>query len=561
MTWTPLLPVRMRQNPLWVSATQAQNAPWLCPEGTAATMRGLWLTDYGWKNRMEPWPKLPFLLRDAVTEIGMGADPDTVIDGLVQQHDDPPIHPGLVRYLRHALGTYVATNETLAEQTPGLRHTPPREAFYDNDTVKAWAIYLDDGNGLREARRLRQTHTREPDPQTLAWAGVAAYTLVHGTRTGVEPDPPPTRIRVVEVGLDIEDDIVVVFDGTPDEALGLFHDQASPRLFRLAGGTTRRPGRSCSSCRYLGGCDTLPRANGVLGVPSNGVCTRSVSASTLTSYRWCPAQHFLRDLAYVPRDRDADAPSIEQTRGDAVHRWLEAAHNRHEPCTVDDLPDPELAGPAVEDGALGLGPLEPYEYAHAWPLLRRHVAVCALQYDHVEGPIEVEVLRRFFDADADAVVVAKPDLTYVAGERPVWREVKTTGHLPPADEHEIVDSSLAAALYLALLADGAASADGETPGVLEWEVLTTADDDAHLYYLETDNEPLVALARQKLAETAIRWHTDVTFAPAPQSWKCDRCPVQRWCPSAGATPLPGTVDVAWHDLPEVDDLDDEPPPF
>ena len=560
MTWSPLLPVRVRQSPLWVTATQAQNEPWLCPEGTAATMRGLWLSDYGWKNRMEPWPKLPFLLRDAVSGVGTGAGPDAVIASLLEQHAAPPIHPGLVRYLRHALVTYVQVDATLAEDTPGLRHTSPREALYDDDTVKAWAVYLDDGDGLREVRRLRQGHTRLPDPNTLAWAGAAAYTLVRGADTGVAPDPPPTRIRVVEVGLDTEDDITVVFDGTPEQALALFHDHAVPRLRRLATGITRRPSRGCSSCRYLGGCDTLPRANGVLGLPSNGVCTRTVSASTLTSYRWCPAQHFLRDLAYLPLDLDVDA-SPERLRGDAVHSWLEAAHRRLQPCTADDLPEPNVAAATVEDGPLGIGPLSAEDYATAWRLLRRHIAVCPLQYDHVEGPIEVEVVRRFFDADADAVVVAKPDLTFVAAGRPVWRETKTTAHLPPADEYDIVSSSLAAALWLAILAGGSASADGETAGVLEWEVLTTADDEARLYYLEADNESLVASARRHLAETAIAWHTDVTFAAAPDAWKCDRCPVQRWCPSAGAAPLPGAVAVGRNEMPDADDFSDEPAPF
>ena len=561
MTWEPILPVRMRRGSLTVMASQAQDEPWLCPEGTAARMRGLYLTDYGWKNRSEPWPKLPFLLHDVVTAVGTGRDPDDVLAEILAANAEPPIHPGVARYLKYALATYVETDAMLAEGTPGLRHTPAREALFDADTVKAFAIYLDDGAGLREVRRLRQVHTREPDDNTLAWAGVAAYTLVHGTRFYPGEDPPPTRIRILEVGLTLEDDVTVLLDGTPADASRLYNDHAEARLFRLATGITRRVGARCSNCYYIGGCDTLPRANGVLGMPNNGVCTRNVSASTLTAYRWCPAQHFLRDLAFLPRDRNVEVDTREQQRGTAVHQWLEVAHRRSVGCTAEDLPVPSAAAAAVDEGPLGLGPLTPENYALAWPLLRKHVATCALTYDHVDAPIEVETLRRYFDAEADVIVVAKPDLSFVAGGRPVWRETKTTGKPPPTNASDVVATSLAAALYLTLLADGVPSGDGQTPGVLEWEVLSTTDDEPHLYYLDTDDEQLVAIARHRVAETALAWHSDTIFPADPHPWKCDRCSVARWCPSAGASPLPGASMAPGVDPTDIEDVDNEPPPF
>jgi hypothetical protein len=586
LTFT-LLPVRYRDNPKWLSASVAQNQPYCCPSAASAQARGLWLEEYGWKLRREPWPKSPFVLRDAVNAYGQGEPVDAILALYAAEGGDgTPLHPGLMRYLRHALATYENVHLELAEDFPHLQHTDEWDAtIYQGDIVRAWAVYLHDGAGTREIRRLRLRGCRPDDPNAKAGAAVAAYVAGHGQPPG--DTAPVTRIRVLEVGCD-RGDIAVMFDGDLAAAQALFEEHALPRLRTVVQGGGYKAGRDCASCRYLGGCERLPRANGLLGVPSNGVATRSVSAATLASWLLCPSQHFMRDLAYLPLDHQS-SHSDAQNRGIWVHQWLDAAHRRGISCTLDDLPDLVNAQPTDESGdVIGLGPLEPHEYAVALPYLRQHVQQCPLQFDHVEGPLHVERLLRVYDADADTVIAAKPDFTFTTGGRPVWREVKT--HLVPGSEdpHHVIDASLAAALFLAWLGSDAADPrlhsdlrdwvppplDTATPGVLEWEVLTPTT--SYVVFLDAADEALLLHARQRLAEIATQWHNDVTFAAKPGP-RCEYCTVAKWCPSAGQTPVPPAGPEAQPGATPVDmrtgaaadpdletdlnDWDDDNPPF
>ncbi len=416
--------------------------------------------------------------------------------------------------------------------------------------LTAWGLWYQSADGTtREVRRLRHQRARGDRDEDQAWAAVAAKLAVDGIRTdSTRRDPEPARVVVVEVGLG-DGSVSVVADLSPEQARRFYQDVAMPRIKDLIAGVNPRPGRDCGQCRWLAYCPALTSVRGLLGQPGRGAYTRSVSASDLDRYAICPALHYGRDVIYLPPEA---AHSSAQQRGSAVHRWLQAAHQRdgHSACTEADLPRPGEGEPACPQV------LTAEEYATAWPYLRQHVQHCPLQYDGLDY-YQVEQSHYVYDPDADVVLAATPDLTFRAGATPVWREVKTTMRPLPADEEQALETYLAAAVNLVLLAEqvpnGGNGASGPVQGMVELEVL--GPDDSRVYVLDATDEALVAKARRLLATAAYEWHTDTTFTPRP-SHACTWCPVRRWCPSRDErstmpTPAPRDVEASLGDDDEV----------
>src|SRR3954468_3134791 len=91
---------------------------------------------------------------------------------------------------------------------------------------------------------------------------------------------------------------------------------------------------------------------------------------------------------------------------------------------------------------------------------------------------------RFYDEDADLVVVSTPDLTcHVIGTlEPIWRETKTAANVPP-DVDDALWMYPAFALNVAMLA---ADVPARFPGAhAELEVLTPAD--ARVFYVSSSD--------------------------------------------------------------------------
>ena len=176
-------------------------------------------------------------------------------------------------------------------------------------------------------------------------------------------------------------------------------------------------------------------------------------------------------------------------------------------------------------------------YAHARPYLLAHLETCLLGFAGLTD-IRVEPRHTVYDADADVVLVAEPDLTLSSGPGArIWRETKTRGYLPPEDEYQALSQYPAFAFHIALLHAGV---DGNTRdgGAGELEVLTP--NGSRVFYVPLSDGALVAHALWVVATIALRWAQDLTFAPSP-SQACSRCPMHGWCDPPEISAVPATA--------------------
>jgi hypothetical protein len=293
----------------------------------------------------------------------------------VRRNAKPPLHPGAVTWIRHAVESYRA-NEDLAESPA----TVPMEPLWVSQRTageKTWELwawgrrYASQDGTIRECRLLRYRTARErhvsggtpaEDPAAASGAGteeerkrdrsrtaIAAYATAFGV-----PAPRPSRwewgepfrplpggqpdvqwVRVVEVGLD-GGEPHVVWVGAPAEAKALFDRDALDLVREIRSGGRQRPGRDCADCKLLTACDALPRIPGILGITAPDAPLRTLSATDLRYYKKCPAMEHLCRL-HLPRHAEY-GPAAQ--RGQAVHAWLAGKHGRadHVACTVTDVP-------------------------------------------------------------------------------------------------------------------------------------------------------------------------------------------------------------------------------
>jgi hypothetical protein len=340
-------------------------------------------------------------------------------------------------------------------------------------------------------------------------------------------------VRILEVGCG-DSSVAVLFEGTPDEALRLYDEQAKGRLRATVDATERRPGRSCASCRLAPSCPALPKVPGLLGVADVTRPRRTVSATDLRRHDKCPAQEHLRRLG-LPRRLDIEYGSPHIRRGKAVHALLEHLHARtpHRPCTVADVPDHREWG-------IGEWHLTGRDAELGAQLMARHVAICPLKYADRDTPPRPEEILAFDDPAADTVVIAQPDLLYLDSGGWVWRETKTTKYTADRSGKDILEAYPQAALALVLLAEGVLGGNPSRVRV-ELEILRPTGPDLEL--ISPSDPARVAKAREVLASFAAPWHADRTFAANPGK-QCADCEVAHWCPSAATTVLPDAQDAS-----------------
>jgi hypothetical protein len=490
----------------------------------------------GWWRRNEPFPFMLGAVIEAVRQMEEDDVPqaDAIATAVAYVEKGRGFHPAVARFVAHAISTLLETGEARAAMLGVSMELSDERLidWYPGRTLRCWAMSYDSPDRtVREVRRLRFNRAvpgPSPEPD-LEWAAVAAKLAVDGRReTMVRPDPVPGRVIVVEIGLG-DGSQAVLFDGDAQAARAFYDRVAKDRINQIADATSFVPGRDCGSCYFLAGCPALPNLRGVLGLPGQAAITRSVAASDLDRYARCPAAYYLGSLAHLPREY---ANSDAQRRGNAVPRWLKAAHGRATPttCTEEDLPDD---GPLPE-WAEHL--LTNEEYALARSYLLQHVRHCVIGFDGLES-IQVEPPIYIYDTDADVVVAVEPDLAFVTGNGPVWRETKSTIRVLPADPLHALRTFTAAALDVVVLADLTKTQAGEAVGVVEVEVLGRADSAVYSLYL--DDEPLVAEARRLVAGAALQWSQDLDFVATPSA-DCAQCAVGRWCPARNenSTTLP-----------------------
>jgi hypothetical protein len=391
----------------------------------------------------------------------------------------------------------------------------------------AWGRRYQSPDGrFREFRFLRfgEAGSRQRDPAQIA---IAAYCAAFGA-----PAPWPDwwarpfqlrgsevveRVRIAEIGL-VDGSRVVLFDGTLAEAEAYFAEHGRKRIAKIAAGGTPVPGMSCADCKQLTVCGQLQRLPRLLGLRAGRAPMRTVSISDLRYYRRCPAQAHLSSLN-LPRSR-RDSPEAELGR--AVHGWLEAIHRggTRKACGIADVPshDDEQSGGrwrlTGETAQVGIR------------MLAHHPDVCAFQDPDSIAEVRVEPRLVFYDTEANAIVIARPDMLYLQDGSWVWREVKTTQKARWFHD-DLLDEFPQLALAVVLLAEGALGGD---PAKSRVEVEVLRPDGSDIPMIDPTDPEQVTKARAVLQQLAQPWRDDEVFEARPGK-ECRWCPVSKWCPS------------------------------
>ena len=546
MTWDAERDLDGEPQILKVSATDLSSGD-VCERYLATKVRPF-AQGKGWKRKFPPdRHRTPFPLGDVV-DLSIAATRDAPLDDYqgreawikAEIDDRVPlriVRPYLDNAARNALDAHTAIEDELgALEVVAVNPEigPPERR------LTVWGPLYSTGTGVSEFRRYRvgavhsdASESDETWTRTAAWVAATYPT-----------EPPPTRVRVVEVSL-ADASVHVAFDGTWDEARAML-DPVRPLLQQMAGGTTARPGHRCGECKIAGVCDELPRASGTLGQTTPGHASRSIAPSALETYVQCPARWLLDRELHLPK---ADDGGEAQVRGLRVHEWLDAAHRRGVGCSYDDLPNP--------DDGLGLAErlMTREEYELAFPILLSHVEVCELRHTDAEL-VGSERAFYAFDEDAQVVVVCKPDLTTSRDGVLVLTEVKTSMHGGPESPADAFNRTLQIPLMLSMLTHGLMQNLGYERAEVRLEYLTPAA--ARVWTWSTTNPEDVNNAEKALKRAATEWHTDHEWATRPGA-HCAWCPVRQWCPDSERY-----LEVQGADSPAASPglaVDDEVAPF
>lgn len=460
------------------------------------------------------------------------ADIEVAVNSLTKRRT--LLHPAAERYAEHAIRSYAEHSLSVAAPMSPVRGWWVAQRDSPKALWEMWAWgrrYESVAAGVRELRLLRMSSVNRPgDDDDLAATAIAAYVVAFGA-TGQWPRPWSApfelrhremveRARVVELGL-FDGSVRVLFDGTPEQAQHLYLEHGRDVVAELARRDDPRPGRACGECKVMDRCDAPVRVPGMLGVDAGSAPIRTTSISDLRYYRTCPAQSYMYSVR-LPRISEY---STEAVLGQGVHHWLEDIHGSENPtCTQDRLPSglgPWTAGAweiTGEEAAIGAS------------MLSNHLDVCPFSADAPITEVRTEPTLSFFDPEAQAVVIAKPDLLYRENGGWVWHETKTTQRMPHGAGDELLDRYPQLALAVVVLGAGALGGRADTARVA-LELLHPGGADLHL--IDPTDPARVAYAHQVLRELATPWRLDDVFEPRPAK-VCQWCPVSKWCPSSPA---------------------------
>ena len=532
------------------AAAAGRSGPWACPAKTAHGARlmanSVTVADRsGWRRRWDDSERLNFSVLPAMRAVAGGL---SIAEAAAAE---PALTPPQRRFLEHALHE-LADLPDLACDSAGAVLELAERSYYSGDE---WGEIYSTGpefasadGAVRESVRTRlkavkglRLPTGEPSDEALDFVAVAAFVLTRA-------NPGASRIRVSEFSLHTGA-YEVLFDGDPARARAMYAERGRPVVQALAG-TAVRPGSQCGTCDMVTMCPAPTKLDGALGLPEPAVALRAVTSTDLSAYDFCPTKFHAQRRSHLParpRERGAVENTAARDRGIAVHALLKLAHSGRatgclaagpDGCSAASwpaLPEPGEPLPDGLDELLGAARVSVEQYAVARPYLLSHVEHCLLGFAGL-GNVQVEPRHVAYDADADVVLVAEPDLTLRSGTAgPVWRETKTTTRLLPASAQEALNAYPAFAFNVALLAAGI-EGNAREDGVAELEVLAPAHIDeggavqgrGAVFVVSLAEGPLVALAQRLVAGIARAWSQDLRFEPRP-STACETCPVYGWC--------------------------------
>ncbi|QYX79973.1 PD-(D/E)XK nuclease family protein [Streptomyces akebiae] len=429
------------------------------------------------------------------------------------------LHRGERNYIVRAIENYLNCHD-ISESELGplkLRVCDPSAVPDPNipsNQLTVWAPVYDNESGVREVRKLRFGQARPVAEDVENWAITAAHIAAL-----FRPRGHLVRIRVIEFGLG-DGSTEILFDGSPSLAESLYAAKVFPIVSKIVTSNRPTPGNSCGRCKISGCCSSLEKLDGFLGQSRKGPATRSVSAGDLEVYEKCPAQWHLVS-SNMPREPSSAPPSSSSERGRVIHEWLARSHMSSHKCDPSDLD--------AIDGNFPAG-LDEKDYLDSREYITQHAAICPLG----EGVqvIGSEVSVYGYDAQADVVIVSKPDLLYVdSDETFVIRESKTTTLSLPGDSQEAFDRFFAVPWLLNLIGSGYRGPYKSDKARLELEVL--ASEDSRVFSWDLADARLLRMARAEVRLRAKKWHRDTTWNSAPGE-HCRWCPVRGWCSDAAA---------------------------
>lgn len=499
----------------------------------------------GWYRNWDDASKLHFALRDSYHALEAGRPITEIV------RDETKLTHVQRRFLKHALELLEDLKELVSEdagQPLQLSGDDVQRSAkcsgLDGDVTVFGRYFRGDDGGVQEIVRMRLKELRsETRPEDEDWVTVAAMTLAYMPNV-----PADARIRISEFSL-ATGEYRCAFDGYRADILTL------PRVAQIVPealtGSAFRPGQGCANCGFLNACPAVPKCRGVLGLPGKAVATRHLTSADLHAYDRCPTAFQAQRRDHLPDGyhelNDLGGSTTARDRGMAVHAWLKWAHSREpgQGCEAHDLPDPLSDDASVAAAAAGLSP-DAYEVAY--PYLVRHLDHCMRGLEGLGGwAHERRVV--VFDPDADIVVISTPDSICSVADtgEPIWREVKSTGVLPP-DVQAALRVYPGFALNVALIA-------AEVPiggdGFAELEVLTPTG--SRVFHVALHDGALVAEAQRVVADIGHRFGSDLTFDRRP-SGACHYCSAHRWCdPPAGPQAMgqvPIVDDSEFQDLPD-----------
>ena len=356
--------------------------------------------------------------------------------------------------------------------------------------------------GAWQVWRLRMTTARPACEASRGWALTAAYCLAgHLDHDGQRP------LRAVEV-------FEAGAAGGPSVQLGRwaraalnaeFEALSKSALRDMAFDLRVRPGSHCADCRFVGACPGAPRIEGLLQFVPRQPTVRKVTATDLRTHADCARRYQLLALEGLPSDPLAGEALL---RGQRLDAWLRVNHTRNVACNEADV-QRFLAETDDEMGSAMAG---------------HHLGICPLADAGTSG-FRVQKDAAALDATSRVLLVGRPDAMYVRDTAVVWRETKSRTTLTARGAQYLVETDIAAALYLVLLASGASG----PPDALEWEELSASGQE--LTILPTDDKDLVEAARARVSAAVADLLSDNAYPPRI-GVGCANCAARRWCPDA-----------------------------
>ncbi|CAB4574996.1 MAG: hypothetical protein F2563_02670 [Actinobacteria bacterium] len=515
---------------LRISSSALKTLPGSCQmEKVAKAHVGKYQEARDWATRKDP--RAVFLLGAVRAVLAMTRTPTDLVQIITTELGENATEPSLaaakmmVRNALNAVDDFAA--DDLAE---GLLMTPTTDfVCISSDQnrrleLTSWGVYYQSSD--KSVRELRMFCYRDADlARDRNQLITAVNILLNGASTDgplarwtepyqTLPTNPPQRVRIRQIGC-LDSSAATLFDG--DAASAAAFVGGMPAIVQdFLTNPEFTPGNNCVECKFRISCPEITKVPGFLGLPTAGKISKSLSRAMLSSYQRCNYQYFLTYVLKLPKKTFESNAAI--VRGNAVHEWIMAAHERQIACSSSDLPAAGLGAIATK-----LGWTQEY-LAQARNWINSHIQVCPFQ--HAATHLLSEQTRTVWDCDADVVITTRADELGTRAGKSLWREIKTTSTMSEMTKNEylLLYPQVAFAIGIQAAAGG---------GLVELEILTP--ETGQIVAFDAADPAIQLAATTALAINFDQLHHDEEFSASP-GMACISCPVSAWCDQRASAP-------------------------